>query len=274
MTSAIALPVAAHDPLGGAGLAADLTTFAALRAHGVCAVTAVTAQRFADIEHIEWMSGEFVARQLDGLRSSLGIRSMKTGLLGRPDIVEAVSDQVAAGFLPRPVVDPVMVDGRGARFVSDDVERLYRQQLFPLAVVITPNIGEAGLLVGRPLRTVADVLGVAPELGSLGPGLVVVTGGATQNDAAVDIVIHQGDEVELLEGPRVQTAYVRGSGCTFSAAIAGLAAGGASIDEAIRGAKVFVTSQLRDTTDWVMAGDAIGPISHRLAQGTSAHPSP
>ncbi len=274
MRPPVALAVAAHDPLGGAGLAADLSTFAALGVHGACAVTAVTAQRLATVDRVVSVDIELVDAQLDGIITDLEPGGLKTGLLGSAAVVESIAGRVAAGTLPAPVVDPVLVDGRGQRFVDEAIERAYRERLFPLAQVLTPNLAEAGLLVGRPLATVDDLIGAADALAALGAAHVVVTGGRLGGNLAVDVIVAADGTVDLLTGNRFTTPNVRGSGCTFAAAIAARLTLGEEAPAAIHTAKEFVADRLRESTDWSFG--AGGPISHRFDphQGTSAHSSP
>lgn len=259
----IALAVAAHDPLGGAGLAADLTTFAAHGVHGMAAVTAVTAQRFDRVERVEPTSPDLLAAQLDGILADVRVDALKVGLLFSVDHVAVLAERIAPGRLPPPVVDPVMVTGRGDRFVPEAVERAARALLFPKAAVLTPN------------RTEADLLGDTPgELAALGAGLVVVTRGAAPAD---ELLVDSDGTTEILPGDWIDTGNVRGSGCTFAAAVAARLALGSTAREAVAAAKAFVSSRIRDSADWTIGAGSAGPVSHRLRppdQGTSAHSSP
>ena len=198
----------------------DLTTFGALGVHGTVAVTAVTAQHLDRVDRVEPIAPDLVAQQIDAITDSFRIDAVKTGLLGSAEIVDLVADRVVSGVLPAPVVDPVLVDGRGNRFVGSDVERSYRERLLPLAAVVTPNLGEASLLAGRTLRSVDDVDGVAAALAALGAKRVVVTGGASSGTEAIDVVVAADGSCDRLVGPWVETRHVRGSGCTFAAAVA------------------------------------------------------
>ena len=262
-TPPVVLAIAAHDPLGGAGLAADLTTFAAFGVHGTVAVTAVTAQHLRSVDRVEPMDSGLVADQIDAIVDTLPIAGVKTGLLGSAAIVEVVADRIDAGVLPAPVVDPVLVDGRGHRFVGEEIEQAYRERLLPVAVVITPNLGEASLLAGRPLASIVDVDAVADQLAGLGASNVVVTGGSDRGATAVDGLLRADGTIDHLESPWIDTVHVRGSGCTFAAATAaGLACGEDAVD-AIRRAKAFVTDRLR-ASEWADL-DGAGPVSHWIS---------
>ena len=252
MTPPVVLTIAAHDPLGGAGIAADLTTFAALGAHGMVAISAVSAQRFGAVDRVVATPAEFLAAQLDGIIESCAIDAVKVGLLFDPDQVTVVAERVADGRLPAPVVDPVMVDGRGRRFVAPAIEAASRDLLFPLAAVLTPNRAEAELLGGSP-----------GELAALGAELVVVTGGGA---AATDLLVWPDGSTTPVDGQWVDTAHVRGSGCTFAAASAAGMACGLGLEDAVRAAKAFVADRLRDSADWMLGpAGSVGPVSHRMA---------
>ena len=273
MPPPVAVTVAAHDPLGGAGLAADLTTFAALGVHGAVAVTAVTAQRLGSVERVVPTDPDLVAEQLDGIVADLTPAAAKVGLVGGAGVIDVVVDRVLTGALPAPVVDPVMVDGAGRQFVPDDVLRRYLDRLFPVTRVITPNLAEAALVVGRRLASVDDVTAAAPELAALGAEAVVVTGGRLGDAEAADVLVDAAGTVDVLASPRVDTVNVRGSGCTFAAAITAGLARGHDVSSAVVAAKTFVTERLRDGADWRV--DGRGPVAHTFGdQGTSAHSSP
>ncbi len=254
--------IAAHDPLGGAGLAADLTTFASLGVHGVVAATALTAQHLASVDRVEPTPPSLVAAQLDGIVAGFTIAAAKTGLLGSAEIVEIVVDRIDEGTLPAPVVDPVLVDGRGVRFVSAEVETAYRTRLIPRARILTPNVHEASLLVGRRLDSIDDVVAVADDLAGLGAEIVVVTGGNFLDAIAVDVVVDGGGAVELLEGPRFESGHVRGSGCTFAAAAAAMLAHGDAPIEALRTAKRFVSDRIAAGSAWQLDDGVAGPVAH------------
>ena len=259
-TPTVVLTIAAHDPLGGAGLVADLTTFAALGVHGTVAVTAVTAQHLDTVDRVEPMDASLVAAQIDAILDTFTVDAVKTGLLGSAAIVDLVADRIDDGRLPPPVVDPVLVDGRGNRFVGSDIERAYRERLIPAAAVVTPNLREAALLAGRPLAEIGDVDEAAPALAALGAGHVVVTGGADASERALDAVVGPDGAVTHLSGPWIETPHVRGSGCTFAAATTAGLGLGLGVTQAVRAAKTFVVDRLTAST-WGDLG-AAGPVAH------------
>ena len=257
----VLLTIAASDPLGGAGVQADLATFAAFGVHGASALTAVTAQSLTAVTEVAPVGADLVAGQIDSVASCMGVAGAKTGLLRRREVVELVADRVERGDLPAPVVDPVMVDGRGVTFVGEEVQASYRERLFPLARAITPNRREAELLAGTPLPDPGAVLDCAEVFRALGSGAVVVTGGAFDGQPD-DVVITAAGDSWVEPGHRVHTRNVRGSGCTFSAALAAGLALGHSLEEAVAAAGRFVRSAIETSAAWPLEGP--GPVSHTL----------
>lgn len=259
-TPLVALTVAGVDSAGGAGVHADLRAFAALGLHGATAVAALTAQSTTGIEAVHVVPADFVAAQLDAVLGDLTVRATKTGFLASAATVAVVADAAEAGRLTNLVVDPVLVTARGERLFDPDVEQAYLHRLLPRAAVMTPNRVEAGLLVGRPLRTLADMEAAAVELSELGRGAVVVKGGDAEDegDRSID-VLAVGGTVERLELPRVHTANDHGSGCSFAAAIAARLALGDDVDVAVRAAKAFVHRGLLGARTWRL-GAGHGPI--------------
>ena len=258
----VLLTIAASDPLGGAGVQADLATFAALGVHGASALTAVTAQSLTAVTATDPVDADVVASQIDAVVAYLGVDGAKTGLLRRREIVDLVATRVERGALPPPVVDPVMVDGRGRRFVTDEVEDAYRQRLFPLSRVVTPNRAEAELLAGTPLPSAEAVLDCAAAFRGLGAQAVVVTGGGFDGESDDAVITAAGDSW-VVKGPRIATDNVRGSGCTFSAALATSLARGAGLDDAVPAAGRFVRAAIRASAGWALDGP--GPVSHVLS---------
>lgn len=259
-TPLVALTIAGTDSAGGAGVHADLRAFAALGLHGASAVAALTAQSTERVEAVHLVPADFVAAQLDAVLGDLDVRATKTGFLGSAATVGVVADAAEGGRLTNLVVDPVLVTRTGAALFDDDVQRAYVRRLLPHARVMTPNRVEAGLLVGRPLRTVAGMAEAARELLDLGVDAVVVKGGDAEDegDRSVD-VLATGDGVERLDLPRVDTRNDHGSGCSFAAAIAARLARGDDVAAAVRAAKSFVHRGLVGARDWRL-GAGRGPI--------------
>lgn len=259
-TPLVALTIAGTDSAGGAGVHADLRAFAAMGVHAATVVAALTAQSTRGIDAVHVVPSAFVTAQLEAVLGDLDVRATKTGFLASAETVGVVADAAGSGRLPNLVVDPVLVGAAGRRLFDEEVEAAYVTRLLPLAKVITPNRVEAGLLVGRPLRTLADMEGAAVELLGLGVEAVVVKGGDAddEGDRSVDVLATAGG-VERLDLPRVDTANDHGSGCSFSAATAARLALGDDVRGAVGAAKVFVHRGLVGARDWRL-GAGHGPI--------------
>ncbi len=257
----VALTIAGSDSGGGAGIQADLKTFAAHGVHGTSAITAVTAQNTVGVEGVFLLPPEFVRLQVEAVTSDLQVTAVKTGMLANRGIIEAVAEMAEAGILPRLVVDPVMVAASGDRLLDADAEKAYLKSLFPRALVVTPNLREASVLVGEEISDVESMRLAAQRLGETCPGFVVVKGGHLSDGDAVDVVRTPEGEVLDLRAPRVKTDNVHGTGCTFASAIAaGLALGLEPMD-AIRAAKSYVTRALELAAGWKL-GRGRGPVDH------------
>lgn len=239
----VALTVAGSDSGGGAGIQADLRTFAAHRVHGTSALTAITAQSSVGVSAWVAVEPEMVLAQIEAVATDMPVAATKTGMLATAPIIAAVADAAARLRLQPLVVDPVIVAKSGDRLLDAAAERAYAERLLPLATLVTPNLHEASALLGRRVRDVADMREAARDLRALGPGAVLVKGGARAGDA-VDVFFDGARLVELA-APRVETANVHGTGCTLSAAITARLALGAELLDAVRGAKEYLTEGLR-----------------------------
>jgi hydroxymethylpyrimidine/phosphomethylpyrimidine kinase len=253
----VALTIAGSDSGGGAGIQADLRTFAAHGLHGACAITAVTAQNTVAV--VDWVALEprMVVAQIDAVASDIPVAAVKTGMLATRAIVEAVAEALARLRLPHLVVDPVMVAKSGDRLLDASAESAYGDRLLSLAEVVTPNLAEAEALVGRRVRSLPEMAEAARALYARGPRAVVVKGGHLEGDP-VD-VFFDGLRIEELRAPRIPTRNTHGTGCTFSAAIAARLALGHERLEAVRGAKVYLTEALRGAYP---LGRGAGPVDH------------
>lgn len=247
----VALSVAGSDPSGGAGVAADLATFAALGVHGAAAITAVTAQNTVGVQGVHPVPADFVAQQLDSVLDDLPVAAVKTGMLANLEIVTVVGDYAAAGRLPNLVVDPVMVSSTGSRLLEAEAEFAYLE-LLGHATVATPNAREATVF-----REVGD-LEEPSDLAALCPGSTVITGEAT----AIDFVFHDGGWVEL-SADVIDTDNDHGTGCTFSAAVAAGLAVGVEPWDAIKAAKSFVRKRIERSAEWDL-GAGRGPVAHLM----------
>jgi hydroxymethylpyrimidine/phosphomethylpyrimidine kinase len=263
-TPPVVLTIAGSDSGAGAGLQADLKTFAALRVFGTCAVTALTAQNTVAVRGVQPVPADFVLAQIEAVLDDFDVRAVKTGLLATAATIELVADLAADGRLPNLVVDPVMVASSGDRLLDRDAERLYVERLFPRARVVTPNLREAGVLLGTRLRTLADQREAARKLAALGPVVVVKGGHAVDDhaDVAIDVVaLDQERDVVELTAPRLDTPHNHGSGCSFASAIAVGLATGRSDRDAVVGAKAFIHGAIAGGADWNL-GTGHGPLDH------------
>jgi hydroxymethylpyrimidine/phosphomethylpyrimidine kinase len=252
----VALTIAGSDSGGGAGVQADLKTFAALGVHGTSAITAVTAQSTLGVSGYQEVPVDLIRAQIEEVVRDLEPAAVKTGMLSSAEIIEVVAERVRAHALTQLVVDPVMVAKGGHRLLRDDAVDALRRLLLPLATVITPNLPEAEALLGRPIASREDREQAARDLVGLGCRMAVVKGGHGEGDA--DDVVWDGERVTWLHGPRVPTANTHGSGCAFSAAItAGLARGLAPL-EALQDAKDFITGAIRHALE---VGHGHGPVN-------------
>jgi len=263
MNPAVAMTIAGSDSGGGAGIQADLKTFAALGVFGTSAITALTAQNTQHVVGVQTVPPEFVVAQIDAVLDDLPVAAVKTGMLATAPILQAVAQLAAAGRLPRLVVDPVMVASSGDRLLDLDAERAYIELLMPHALVVTPNLREAEVLLGRRITTLAEQRAAAEELAVLGPEVVVVKGGHGVSDTpgeAVDVAVHAGTVTEL-RSPRIATGNNHGSGCSFASAIAAGLAKGMSTMDAVRAAKDFVHRGVTGAASWSL-GKGHGPLDH------------
>jgi hydroxymethylpyrimidine kinase/phosphomethylpyrimidine kinase len=261
-TPPTALTIAGSDSGGGAGVQADLKTFAAHQLHGTCALTAVTAQNTAEVRGVVALDPAFVRLQIETVLADFDVRAAKTGMLANADIVTVVAELAAGGRLRNLVVDPVLVSSSGHALMDPAGRQAYLHDLLPHALVATPNLREAAVLGGVSLASLTStdaMAAVAEQIRQGGARYVVVKGGHLA-DVAHDVVAGP-DGIEVLEGTRVATGNDHGTGCSLSAAIAANLALGSNVLDAIRSAKAFVAAGLAGGADWSL-GSGHGPINH------------
>lgn len=253
-----ALTIAGSDSGGGAGIQADLKTFAAHGVYGVSAITAVTVQNTVDVAAVHAVPADIVSAQIKVVASDIGVRAAKTGMLLNAAIVEAVSATIAAIDIPFLVVDPVMVAESGARLLEDDAVTTIKTELLKHAYVVTPNRMEAEVLVGAPIRSLDDAREAARSIHVLGPTAVIIKGGHLAGTDVIDLLYDGHDLIEF-PGPRVESPNTHGTGCTFSAAVTASLALGLSLIEATRAAKAYVEQAIRCGFP---IGHGRGPLHH------------
>jgi hydroxymethylpyrimidine/phosphomethylpyrimidine kinase len=252
-----ALTIAGSDSGGGAGIQADLKTFSALGVYGMSAVTAITAQNTLGVTAVFELPPELVAAQIDAVLSDIGADAVKTGMIANSEIIRVVAAKVREYGLSTLVVDPVMVATSGDRLLREEAVTALRTELLPLATVVTPNLPEAEVLVGRPIGSLAEMHEAAREIVGMGVRSVLVKGGHLQGDATD--VFYDGTNVVELPARRIDTTSTHGTGCTLASAIAALLARGESLEAAIGGAKVYLTAAI----EWAYPiGHGHGPVHH------------
>jgi hydroxymethylpyrimidine/phosphomethylpyrimidine kinase len=239
----VALTVAGSDSRGGAGIQADLKTFAALGVWGLSAVTAVTAQNAHGVVAVHAVPGWMVRAQIDAVAGESKPAAVKTGMLATAEIVESVAGAVVDLQLAPLVVDPVLVASQGGQLLEPDGMRAIRSLLLPMCDVLTPNLSEAEALLGQRVTEAAEMPDAAAALGALGPGAVLLKGGHLRGDRSPDLLWF-GGTATWLEGPRIVTDHTHGTGCTLSAAIAVYLAAGLPVPEACSRSKAFVTGAI------------------------------
>ena len=241
---ATALTIAGSDSSGGAGVQADLKTFAAHHVHGVCAITAVTAQNTVGITTVETISPVVVSAQIDSVLGDFDVKAVKTGMLATRSLVTEVCGRLEAYSRIPVVVDPVMISTSGHRLLDDDAVELVRTRLLPIARVVTPNRLEAEALTGHSIDSFASAAQASTRLRELGATAVVITGGHFDGPDAVDL-LDDGTKVVELRGPKIEGPPTHGTGCTFAASIAAGLARGVALADAVAEAKRYIEGAIR-----------------------------
>ena len=253
-----ALTIAGSDSGGGAGLQADLKTFLACRVHGMCAVTAVTVQNSTGVSGIHEIPAQIVADQVSAVANDIGVDATKTGMLASAAIIAAVADVLLDVEVGPLVVDPVCASQHGDPLLAPDAIGALTSRLFPLAELVTPNLGEVRVLTGTEVRDIAGMREAAKRLHELGPRWVLVKGGHLGGEAAVD-VLYDGAVFSELTAPRRETPHTHGTGDTLAAATTAALARGLPFLDALQQGKAFVTAAIDDS---FALGAGLGPVGH------------
>ena len=259
------LSIAGSDPSGGAGIQADLKTFAALGVYGCAVLTALTAQNTVEVSAVLPVPADFLRRQLEAVFTDVRVDAVKIGMLGAADAVRAVAAILRVYRPAFVVLDPVLRATTGAPLLDTDALVALRDELLPLVTVVTPNADEAGALLGIAApRSVAEARAAASLLVARGVGAALVTGGHLADaEASVD-VLHDGRVVRELRVPRVPSAGIHGTGCTLSSAVAALLAQGRELPQACAEAQQFVAASITRGAD-LRVGRGVGPV-HQLGE--------
>lgn len=257
------LTIAGSDSGGAAGLQADLRTFAVLGAYGLCALTVATAQNSLAVHQIHPLPTNFIAAQLDTVLTDYGTDAVKTGFIGRFDLIQLIATKLREYHLSNIVIDPVLVNHKGESMFSPEITQAYLHYLFPLADLITPNRHEAVLLTGKKVETVADMETAAFHLHTFGPQYVLIKGGIIEQNM-VD-VLFDGKKVTHFSTPYIHTSNLHGSGDTLSAAICVYLAMGQGIEEAVKKAQEFTAVAIQTAAPWQL-GAGHGPVAQWLVK--------
>jgi hydroxymethylpyrimidine/phosphomethylpyrimidine kinase len=252
------LTIAGSDSGGGAGIQADLRTFAAHGVYGTSAITAVTAQNTVGLTTMSAVEADLVTAQIEAVAADIPLHATKTGMLANAAIVEAVAAAIEELELPKVVVDPVMLSKSGDRLLDDDGVRMLCAELLPRALVVTPNIPEAEALSGRQIRSIDDAREAARRIVSMGSSAVIITGGHRAGDEIVDLLFDGSAFTEFRIG-RVVSQSTHGTGCTFASAIAALLARDHSLADAVARAQAYVAGAIRHG---LAIGKGHGPLDH------------
>jgi hydroxymethylpyrimidine/phosphomethylpyrimidine kinase len=254
-----ALTIAGSDSGGGAGIQADLKTFAALGVYGCSVITAVTAQNTVSVISIHEIPPEIVASQLDAVAQDIGANAVKTGMLTNHRIVQTVARKLREYKLPHLVVDPVIVTKSGQTLLKPDAIDALKEEIFPLAEVLTPNIPEAEMLVCRSLKTASDFAEAACDLLAMGPCAVIIKGGHRPRGSQVVDLYRDQTQSKEIRGPYIKNPHTHGTGCTFASAIAAGLAKGLNPYEAALQAREYLSGALEKG---FTIGKGTSPVHH------------
>lgn len=258
------LSIAGSDSGGGAGIQADLKTFSALGCYGMTAITAITAQNTQGVRAIHTIAPEILRAQIDAVLEDIGADAIKIGMLHDPEVVRAVVKAIARHRLQQVVLDPVMVATSGDRLMAEETISVLVQELFPLTTVITPNLDEAALLLGRAIDGADALDEAAAALLALGAPAVLLKGGHLPGDTVIDVLALANGYRLRLQSPRIATHNGHGTGCTLSSAIAAHLALGLPLPQAVEQARAYILGAIAAGAN-VHTGRGHGPLNHGYA---------
>jgi hydroxymethylpyrimidine/phosphomethylpyrimidine kinase len=257
-----ALSIAGSDSGGGAGIQADLKTFSALGCYGMTVITALTAQNTVGVTGIQAVPPEFIALQMDAVMTDIGADAVKIGMLHSPEVIQTVAGCLQQYDCSGIVLDPVMVTRNGDKLLQDDAVQALKEYLFPLATVITPNLAEASILLGRDVKEISQMADACRDLATQGCDRVFLKGGALDGAISVDLLYErESGEILELESPRIDTLNSHGTGCTISSAITACLAKGMELSAAVREAKKYIDGALQGGAA-MKIGAGHGPVHH------------
>ena len=252
-----ALTIAGSDSGGGAGIQADLKTFAAHGVFGMSVITAVTAQNSLGVTAVQDILPEVISAQIAAIFDDMGADAVKVGMVSQPETIRVIAVGLKKYQAALVVIDPVMISKSGYHLLQPEAEKVLVEELLPLATVATPNIPEAEAILGRKILTLSDMEKAAKDIHSLGPRNVLLKGGHRSGDATD--VFYDGHVCVRLEAPRIVTMNTHGTGCTLSSAIAANLAMGRTVPEAVASAKTYITTAIEHA---LSIGKGVGPTHH------------
>ena len=255
------LTIAGSDSGGGAGIQADLKTFAALGCYGMTAITALTAQNTQGVQAIHAVPAEFLQAQLASVLDDIGVDAVKIGMLHTPEVVRTVAWAIDHYGLQRVVLDPVMVATSGDRLIAEETVDVLVRELFPRCTVVTPNLDEAALLIGHPIEGAHALEDAGRSLLALGARAALVKGGHLAGDEVVDLLVQPDAPSLRLASQRIPSRNVHGTGCTLSSAIAAHLAQGLPLDAAVQRARAYILRAIAEGAQ-VQTGHGHGPLNH------------
>ena len=258
------LSIAGSDSGGGAGIQADLKTFAALGCYGMTAITALTAQNTTGVQAIHGVPAVFLKAQLQSVLDDIGVDAVKIGMLHSPDVVEVVAWAIDHYGLKQVVLDPVMVATSGDRLIAQETVAVLVSELFPRVQLVTPNLDEASLLLQKNLSQIDELQPAGLELLAMGAKAVLLKGGHVQGDVLCDVLHQLGTDARVFQSTRIHSRNVHGTGCSLSSAIAAYLALGHDMHSAVEQARAFIRQAIASGAA-VTTGEGHGPLNHGFA---------
>ncbi|MDM8552367.1 bifunctional hydroxymethylpyrimidine kinase/phosphomethylpyrimidine kinase [Desulfobacterales bacterium HSG2] len=256
------LTIAGSDSGGGAGIQADLKTFSALGCYGMSVITALTAQNTKGVTGVHAIPASFATEQMEAVFTDIGVDAVKIGMLYSAELIETVARQLIKHGIHRIVLDPVMAAQSGDKLLQDEAVEVLAKRLMPLADVVTPNLPEAEILLGRKLQDAKDMQDAAKTLAGHGSQSILIKGGHLKNSTSADLLyLARENRFVVLKGDRIETRNNHGTGCTLSSAIASYLAKGCGIEHAVRKAKTYISEAIRAGARYKI-GHGHGPVHH------------
>lgn len=258
------LTIAGSDSGGGAGIQADLKTFSALGCYGMSVITALTAQNTVGLKSVFDVSAAFISEQLDAVLDDIGVDAVKIGMLHRPDVIRVIAERLRSHAVRIVVVDPVMISKSGHALLQPDAVSALKEEIIPLATILTPNLPEAEVLLRRKIKSSPEMEMAAHDLANMGAQGVLLKGGHSESSKSDDFIWFKGDssfQRHWLRAARVDTQNTHGTGCTLSSAIAALLARGFTTLEAVQRAKIYLTRAISAGAEYRL-GHGHGPVQH------------